>query len=68
VEENKDFFFQPDDCEGLDKGTGREIRAKPGDQVFRPNRIEQFGVQVEISLNLPDIKGSSGWANALLQG
>jgi hypothetical protein len=43
---------------GWIKGRAEKFGAKPGDQVFRPNRIEQFGVQVESSLNLPDIKGS----------
>jgi hypothetical protein len=43
---------------GWIKGRAEKFGAKPGDQVFRPNRIEHFAVQVESSLNLPDIKGS----------
>ena len=43
---------------GWVKGRAAKFGAKPGDQVFRPNRIERFAVQVESSLNLPDIKGS----------
>jgi TolB-like protein len=43
---------------GWVKGRAAKFGAKPGDQIFRPNRIERVAVQVESSHNLPDIQGS----------
>jgi TolB-like protein len=43
---------------GWIKGKAEKFGAKPGDQLFRPNRIEQVGVGVESSLNPLDAKGS----------
>jgi hypothetical protein len=43
---------------GWVKGRAAKFGVKPGDQIFRPNRIDRVAVQVESSLNLPDIKGS----------
>jgi len=43
---------------GWVKGRAAKFGVKPGDQIFRSNRIERVAVQVESSLNLPDIKGS----------
>ena len=43
---------------GWIKGRAAKLGQKPGDQIFRSNRIERVAVQLESSLNLPDIKGA----------